>query len=237
LSKQISLKAEPRPERGKGAASRLRKQGRVPGIMYGYQVEPTAVSVDALDLYHALHTDAGLNALIRLEVEGGTYLTVARDLQRHPIRQELTHVDFLAVDQDSTISVDVPVHTIDEDEVAPDGGVVNQILYTVPMLVKPLEVPNYLEVSLAGLAIGDVKRVEDLLDQLPAGAEFDIEHDRTVITINAPVSEEELEALEEAAGIEQEEPELVGEEVPEAEPAETEAEAEGEAATDEGEES
>lgn len=205
MSNQVTLKAATRQERGKGAAGRLRKQGRVPGIMYGYQVEPTAVSVDALELYHALHTEAGLNALIRLEIEGETYLTVARDMQRHPVRQETTHVDFLAVDADSQISVEVPVHVIDEEDAAPDGGVINQILYTVPILVKPLDVPNYFEVSVEGLAIGDVKRVEDIASQLPSGAEFDIDTDRTVITINAPVSEAELEALEEAAGVEQEE--------------------------------
>lgn len=212
MSKQVKLKADPREERGKGAAGRLRRQGRVPGIMYGYQVEPTAVSVDSLELYHALHTDAGLNALIELQIDGESHLTVARDMQRHPVRQETTHVDFLAVDKDSQISVEVPVHVVDEDDVAQDGGVINTILYTVPMLVKPLNVPNYLEVSVEGMAIGDVRRVEDLVDQLPDGAEFDIDTDRTVVTINAPITEEELEALEEDAGVEQEEPELVGDE-------------------------
>lgn len=209
MSNQITLKAASRPERGKGAAGRLRKQGRVPGIMYGYRVEPTAVSVDSLELYHALHTEAGLNVLIRLEVEGETYLTVARDMQRHPVRQEVTHVDFLAVDADSQISVEVPIHLVDEEEMESDGGVLNQILYTVPMLVKPLAVPNYVEISVAGLAIGDVKRVEDLASQLPEDAEFDIDVERTVVTVNAPVSEEELAALEDAAGIEEEAPEAV----------------------------
>lgn len=209
MSKQVELPAEPRADKGKGASGRLRKQGRVPGILYGYEVEPTAVSVDALALYHALHTDAGLNALIRLQVEGETYLTVARDLQSHPVRGETLHVDFLAVDRNAQISVEIPVHLTGEDEAAADA-VVNQILYTIPMLVKPLDVPNYLELSIAGLEIGDVKRVEDLQDLLPEGAEFDIDLDRTIVTINAPVSEAELEALEEGAGIEAPEPEIVG---------------------------
>jgi large subunit ribosomal protein L25 len=210
LSKQVELPAEPRTDTGKGAAGRLRKQGRVPGILYGYEVEPTAVSVDALSLYHTLHTDAGLNALIRLQIEGETYLTVARDLQYHPVRGETLHVDFLAVDRNAQISVEIPVHLTGEDEAAAEG-VVNQILYTVPMLVKPLDVPNYLELSIAGMEIGDVRRVEDLQDLLPEGAEFDVDLERTVVTINAPVSEAELEALEEGAGIEAPEPEVVGE--------------------------
>jgi large subunit ribosomal protein L25 len=206
LSKQVQLSAEARTHQGKGAAGRLRKQGRVPGIMYGFQVEPTAVSVDALELYHALHTDAGLNAMIRLDLDGDTHLTIARDLQYHPVRGEVLHVDFLAVDTKSQISVEVPVHVVGDDDLGDDAGVVNQILYTVPILVRPLDVPNYLEISVAGLEIGDVKRVEDLRDVLPEGAEFDIDPERTVVTINAPVSEAELEALEEGAGIEGEAP-------------------------------
>jgi large subunit ribosomal protein L25 len=215
MSDQLRLTAEPRTELGKGATGRLRRTGRVPGIVYGYQVEPTPVHVDALELYHALHTEAGTNALIRLEFGGETHLTVARDMQRHPVKGRTQHVDFLAVNKDVQISVEIPVHLMDEDELADDSGVVNQILYTVPVLVKPLEVPNYFELSLEGLEIGDVKRVEDLSDLLPAGAEFDIEPDRTVVTINAPMSEEALEALEEGAGIEAEEPELIGEEAEE----------------------
>jgi hypothetical protein len=99
-------------------------------------------------------------------------------------------VDFLAVDRDSQISVEIPVHLIDEEEAADDDGVLNQILYTVPILVKPLEVPNYFELSVEGLEVGDVLRVADLAGQLPEGAEFDIEEERTVVTVNAPISEE-----------------------------------------------
>lgn len=211
MSNQVSLHAESRTEHGKGPAGRLRKQGRVPGIIYGYQVEPTAVSVDGLELYHALHTEAGRNVLIRLEVDGDTNLVIARDLQYHPIRQEVMHVDFLAVDRNAQISVEIPVHLVGEDDTADDNGVLNQILYTVPMAVKPLDVPNALELDVTGMAIGDVARVEDLTSQLPEGAEWEIDAERTVVTINAPISEEALEAMEEEAGIE-EEPSVIGEE-------------------------
>jgi large subunit ribosomal protein L25 len=215
LSNQVKLTAEPRQLKGKGASGRLRKQGRVPAILYGYEVEPTSVSVDALELYHVLHTEAGRNVLIRLEVGDEAYLAVARDVHHHPIRGETLHVDFLAVDRDQQIAVEIPVHLVDEDDAAADG-IVNQVLYSVPAMVKPMEVPNFFELSVAGMEIGDVKRVEDLRDQLPADAEFDVDPERTVVTINAPISEEALEALEEAAGIEAEEPELVGEDEDEA---------------------
>jgi large subunit ribosomal protein L25 len=207
LSSQIELEVVPRTESGKGAAGRLRREGRVPAIIYGYQVQPTAVSVGALDLYHALHTDAGRNVLLRLTVDGDEHLAVARDLQTHPVRGDYVHVDLLAVDKDQPISAEIPVHLVDEDDVAPDGGVVNQILYSVPILVRPLEMPDAFELSIAGMAIGDVRRVTDIVDQLPEGAELDLDTERTVVTVNAPVSEAELEALEEAAGVEGEEPE------------------------------
>ncbi len=206
MSTQIELTVEPRAASGKGAAGRLRREGRVPAIVYGYQVEPTPVSVDALDLYHALHTEAGRNALMRIVLDGDTHLAVARDLTSHPVKGTYVHVDLLTVDKDQPISVDVPIHLTDEDDAGDDGGVVNQVLYSVPMLVRPLEVPNAVELSIAGMEVGDVRRVEDLASQLPEGAEFDIEVDRTVVTINAPISEAELEAMEETAGIETEEP-------------------------------
>jgi len=216
LSNQIKLTTEPRDKQGKGASGRLRREGRVPAIIYGYQVEPTTVSVDALELYHTLHTEAGRNVLLRLDINGDTHLAVARDLQTHPVRGDYVHVDLLAVNKDVPITVEVPVHLTEEDDVADDGGVLNQILYTVPILVRPLDTPNSLELSVEGMEIGDVRRVEDLRDALPAGAEFDIDPERTVITMNAPISEEELEALEESAGIEEDEPEVIGEESGEA---------------------
>jgi large subunit ribosomal protein L25 len=207
LSSQIQLEVAKRTESGKGASGRLRREGRVPAIIYGYQVDPTPVSVGALDLYHALHTDAGRNVLLRLAIDGDEHLAVARDLQTHPVRGDYVHVDLLAVDKDQPISAEISVHLVDEDDAAPDGGVVNQILYTVPILVRPLDMPGAFELSVAGMEIGDVKRVQDLVETLPAGAEFDIDLERTVVTINAPVSEAELEALEEAAGVETEEAE------------------------------
>ncbi len=205
MSTQIELPVEKRDKQGKGASGRLRREGKMPAIVYGYQVEPTPVAIDTLALYHALHTDAGRNALLKIDLDGDTHLAVARDLQVHPVRGDYIHVDLLAVDKDAPISVEIPVHLTDEDD-ASSEGVVNQILYSVPILVRPLDTPNAFELSIAGMEIGDVKRVEDLAALLPAGAEFDLELDRTVVTINAPVSEAELEALEEAAGVETEEP-------------------------------
>lgn len=202
MSNQVKLSAVARDSHGKGPAKRLRKEGRVPAVMYGYQVDPTPVAVDALELYHVLHTPAGSNVLIELGIEGDgdSHLCVARDIDRHPVRGDVVHIDFLAVDKDVRIVVDVPVHLADVDDIQKDtGGVVNHVLYTVPILVRPLETPNYLELSVGGMEIGDVRRVEDLRGLLPEGAEFDIDPERTVVTVNPPdILEEPVEeSLEE----------------------------------------
>lgn len=185
MADQVLLQANVRTGRGKGAAGRLRRQGRVPAVLYGYNVEPTPVDVDALELYHALHTEAALNVLIRLRVDGTDQMCVARDLQRHPLRGDVQHADFIAVDPDVKILVEIPVSLEGEDEIEPPG-VLSHMLYSVPAYVRPIEIPNQFTMSVAGMAIGDVQRVEDLADQLPEGAEFDIEPERTVVTVNPP---------------------------------------------------
>lgn len=185
MSKQVKLVAELREEHGKNASSRLRKLGRVPGIVYGYDIQPTAVSVDALELYHVLHTDARRNVLIRLELDGNTHLCVARDMQRHPVKGKTTHIDLVAVNTNVPISVDVPVHVTDGDDVAA-GLIVNQVLFSINILVKPLDTPNAFDVSVAELALGTVLSVADFADQLPAGAELLSDPEQAVITVSAP---------------------------------------------------
>ena len=222
----IDLAIEPRPSTGKGAAGRMRKEGRVPAVLYGYQTEPTAVSLDYMDLYHALHTPAGTNVLLTIVHDGDTKLCVARDIQRHPVKGEVQHLDLLAVDKDATIYVEVPVHLVDEPEEA--GGVINLVLGSVPILVPPLNTPNYFELSVAGMVIGDVKRVEDLTDQLPDGATWDIDPERTVVTVNPPDILEEPEDEDEEGLLT-----LEGEEPGEGEePAEGAEGAEGESSED-----
>ena len=234
MATQVKLTAEPRTEHGKGASGRLRKTGRVPAILYGADIGGVSVHVDNLELYHSLRTEAGTNVLIRLEIEGDEHLSIIREIQRHPVRGDLMHVDFQNVDRTTLYPAEIPVHLENEDDTSLEGGVVNLVLYTVPIHVRPLETPNYFTLDLAGMAIGDVLRVEDLADQLPEAAEFDIEPERTVVTINAPISEEELEALETTT--EEAVEALEGEEEPaEAGAADASAEADAAQAEDEGE--
>ncbi len=197
MSKQVKLSALPRTGAGKGEANRLRREGRVPAILYGHGVEPTPVSVDDRELFHALHGPAGRNALIALDVDGTTTLVVARDVQRHPVKRHMLHVDLLAVDQDQQIDIEVAVHLVGVDDLQRDGGYLNHVRHYVPIRVRPLDTPDFLEVSVAGMGIGDVKRLGDVASLLPAGAEIGDDADRVIVTINAPAGGGATEAAEE----------------------------------------
>jgi large subunit ribosomal protein L25 len=186
LSKQVSLPAQPRTSVGKGDAKRLRRDGRVPAILYGHGIEPRSVSVDERELYRALHGPAGRNALIALDAGDGPVLSVVRDIQVHPVRRDYLHVDFVAVDRTARIEVEVPVHLVGQDDLVRDGGFLNQVRQVVPILVRPLDTPDFIELSVAGMGVGDVKRLEDVVALLPEGAELADDPDRVIVTINAP---------------------------------------------------
>lgn len=195
---QVKMEAELRTDLGKGASGRLRKTGRTPAIVYGDEVEPTSLHVDALELYHALHTPAGMNVLIRLNFKGDEHLSIVREVQRHPVKGDVLHVDFQAVNRYQMIPAEIPVRLENEQAPRDVGGVVNLVLYAVPIHVTPLEVPVEFVIDLDGMGIGDVRRIEDLKDQLPEAATFDLDEQRTVVTINAPMAEiEESESEDE----------------------------------------
>jgi large subunit ribosomal protein L25 len=202
MSKQVALTARPRAGSGKGEARALRREGRVPAIAYGSELDPTPVSVDGRDLFHALHTDAGLNAIIRLDIDGQSHLTIARDLQRHPVRREVLHVDFVAIDQHRKIQVDVPIHLEGTAAGEEDGGVAEHTLFTLSVEVLPLEVPDSITLDISDMQVGDVKRVADLA--LPEGVTPLDDPDRTVVSVNIPALEvpEPEEVLEEGEEIE-----------------------------------
>lgn len=204
MSKQVALAVRPRAGSGKGEARSLRREGRVPAVAYGAELDPTPVSLDALELYHALHTDAGSNAILRLEMDGDTHLALAREIQRHPVRRDVTHVDLVTVSRNVKVTVDVPLvlegSALGEDE----GGVAEQQLYTLPVEVLPLEVPDQLVLDISDMQVGDVKRVQDLT--LPEGVVALEEPERTIVTVNVPSLEvpepEEGAPLEPIEGVE-----------------------------------
>ena len=193
---QITLRAADRKESGSRPARRLRRSGGVPATVYGRGMDARSVTLDVKDLFTVLHTEAGLNALISIDIEGTeSLLTVAREIQRHPVRGDITHVDLIRVALDEAIVADV----ILEPQGIPvgvfqDGGFVEAIAGTVSVSALPLSIPTSIEYPIEHLYIGDSIKVSDL--PVIEGVEYLDEPDRAVLNVLAPRIEEEPEVLE-----------------------------------------
>ena len=178
---EIVLESEVGRTLGSSASRRLRAEGKIPGIVYGHGTEPVAVVVQGRDLRVALSGESGTNALLALRAGGKTYLTVARELQRHPVRGTVTHVDFQIVARDEVIAADVPVVLTGEaTEVHHGDGLVDQQLFTLPVHAKPADIPTQVEVDVSALTIGGAIRVGDL--DLPRGVSADLDDEVPVVT-------------------------------------------------------
>jgi large subunit ribosomal protein L25 len=220
----VTLAAETGRRSGTGTARRLRREGKVPGVVYGLGSEVVAIAVNWPDLRAALTTDAGLNALIELEVAGESNLTIVKDLQRHPVGRQVVHVDFIRIDREAAIEVEVPIILTGEaEDLIQEGGLVDQLLYSLTIQAKPGSIPNELVVDIGVLTLDAAVKVGDIA--LPSGVETEIDADEPVVTAYIPrVVEEETpeDELEE------------GEELPEGEEGAT-AEEGGEDAADDSE--
>jgi large subunit ribosomal protein L25 len=195
----LTLTAETGRATGSRPARRLRAEGKVPGVVYGLNRDPVSVVVPWSELRRVLTTEAGMNALIDLEVEGRHDLTIVKDLQRDPVRRTVSHVDFLRIDRDAPISVEVPVVLVGEaHEVEINQGIVEQLMHALLITSKPSAIPTQLEADISGLEIGRSVRVSDLT--LPAGVTTDVDPDEQIaigsITRAAQEEEPEGEAAE-----------------------------------------
>jgi large subunit ribosomal protein L25 len=195
---EVSLVADVGRVKGSSESRRLRAAGKVPGVLYGHGIDPIDVTVGSRALRAALTSDSGLNALISLDVDGTKHLAMARQLQRHPVRRSIDHVDFVVVRRDEIISAEVPVHLMGEAlEVERADGMVEQSLHTLLVHAKPADIPNAIEVDISELSIGEAIRVADL--KLPSGVTTDVDPEDTVVAGAATRMAAETDAEEEAA--------------------------------------
>lgn len=177
---EVSLTAEVRREQGSAASRRLRSAGKIPGVLYGHGIEPTALSVAARDLRLALNTDAGLNALIQLDVEGTKHLALSRVVQKHPVRNTVVHVDFQIVSRDEKMDVEVPLQFIGEaTAVVKNGGVVEHLLTSLSVTATPSDIPAHIDVDISELQLDDSIRVKDL--PLPRGVITSLDPEEPVV--------------------------------------------------------
>jgi large subunit ribosomal protein L25 len=199
---EYKLAAEPRDGKGKGPARRARAEGRVPAVLYGHGMDPQHLSVDARDFNFAMRTDAGSNVLLSLEVKGKKHLALAKEVQRHAIRGDYLHIDFLAVRRGEKVTVQVPVHLTGEAPGVREGGVADQDIYTLNVEAEVTAVPESIEADISALNIGDVLRVSDLT--APSGVTILDDPEASVLSVVAPTveAEPETEAAEGEEGAE-----------------------------------
>ena len=217
---EVTIQAEERPGTGKGVARKLRAVGKVPAVVYGRGMDPLAIAVDRMSLIRAFKTESGRNVLIDVEVGGDTHLTLARELQKDPVRGTILHVDFLKIARDEAIEVDVPIHIEGEAPGVKEGGVIEHHLWSVKVSCLPGNVPERMEADVSNMIIGDMLRVADL--RVPEGVTMLSNPEDAVLGVVVPqiLKVEEEVPAEAVEGVEGE--------VPEGEAAE------GEAATAEG---
>jgi large subunit ribosomal protein L25 len=197
---EVTLVTEPRAQKGSAASRRLRIAGKIPAVLYGHGTEPQALTVDGRALRGALSTDAGVNALISLQLDGDRQLAMARELQRHPVRGTVDHVDFVVVRRDEIVGADVPLHLVGEaTEVQRNEGVLDQQLFSLAVRSTPMNIPASIEVDISALTIGDSIRVGDL--PLPADVTTEVDPEEPVVAVQASrmAAEIEAEEAEEAA--------------------------------------
>jgi large subunit ribosomal protein L25 len=198
---EITLTAETGRPTGSRAANRLRAAGRIPAVLYGHGTDPLPIAVEARSLRAALSGDAGLNALLNLELDGKPQLAMAKDIQRHPVRNTVTHVDFLLVSRDEVITADVPIQVVGEaGAVNRNDGVVEQSLFSLTVHAKPGDLPNQIEVDISDMEIGDAIRVDDL--DLPAGVHTDLDPETAIVVAQGAQAEAVPEGEEAAEGAE-----------------------------------
>ena len=207
---QVTLRTEPRTDKGTRPSRRLRRTGRIPAVVYGRGIDPLEVSVSQRELYGALRTEAGANALISLEGEHDEIIAVAREIQRHPVRGDITHVDLVKVSLDVAIQAEVAIdYQGDPLGVREEGGFVELIATSVLVEALPTEIPSSVAVNIDDLTIGDTLTVTDLPHV--EGVTYLDEPDQPLLTVIIPrvveeteeeIEDEEVELDEEGQPIE-----------------------------------
>lgn len=219
------LKAQPRNELGKSASRRLRRSGRIPGTIYGANKEPQSISLLHDEVLHRLDHEAFYSTVLTLSVNTQSEQVVVKDLQRHPYKPDVLHIDFLRIDEKQKITMRVPIHFINEQQcvgVKSGGGVISRIMTELEISCLPKDLPEYIDVDLANVQVGETVHLSDIV--LPEGVEIHAllsggDASASVATVSVPKGIIEEEEQEE--GLEEMEPEAVTQ-------AEAEAKAEAE---------
>ncbi len=190
---EFIISAESRADAGKGASRRLRRlEKKVPAIVYGANKDPQNISVEFKDLVKALENEAFYSHVLTLKLDGKDEPVVLKDLQRHPSKSHPVHADFMRVDTTHKLTMHVPLHFINEEScvgVKQHGGSINHQMSDVEVVCLAKDLPEYIEVDMAGCDIGTILHLSDL--KLPQGIELKAlqlgeDHDLPVVSVNSP---------------------------------------------------
>jgi len=197
------IQAEPRTEFGKGAARRIRRAAKVPAVLYGHGADPVHITLPGHDTMLALK-HGGVNALLTITVEGKEQLALPKQIQRDPIRGFLEHLDLILVRKGEKVTVDIPVHLYGEPD--PDALIVTETS-SISVEAEATNIPEYVEVSIEGLKVGDTVLAKDL--KVPSGSTVLLDDDALIVNVtHAPTAaevESELAEAEAEVGIERDE--------------------------------
>jgi large subunit ribosomal protein L25 len=200
---EVKIAAETRDEFGKGAARRIRREGRVPAVLYGHGTETRHLTLPGHDIMLALKTP---NVLLRLEgLKNGSEIALPKAVQRDPLKGFIEHVDLILVRRGEKVTVEVPIRV--SGEIAPGDGLLNQALVQIPVEADATNIPRGIDVDVEGMEIGQAVHASDL--KLPPGVTLQVEPDTLVLHVIAQQVAEEPEAGEEAAEGAPEAPEAV----------------------------
>jgi large subunit ribosomal protein L25 len=165
---QVTLNASTNRAQGSSSSRRLRGAGSIPAVVYGHGVTPLPVSVDAKAFRTAVSGEQGLNSLIDLDADGQKFLVMAREIQRHPVRGTVAHIDFQVIDPNQPVAAEVPLHLVgDAVEVRHADWEVDQQMFSLEIKTRPDQIPTHIDVDISGLKVGSAIRVADLV--LPSG--------------------------------------------------------------------
>ncbi len=189
----ITINATARNDQGKGASRRLRREEKVPGIVYGAGKEPSAISLNIHEITHLLENEESFTSVLDLSIDKKTEPVIVKDLQRHPAKNTITHVDLLRINMKQAIVTHIPLHFTgaDDNEAIRLGALLNQLINSVEVSCLPADMPNSIDVDISSLAIGDHVSLTGL--NMPEGVIItalthgDIEaHDQSVVAVQEP---------------------------------------------------
>ena len=197
---EATLKATLRESIGSGQSRRLRNDGLLPAVVYGLGMEPVSIALSAREFTNALKTEAGSNVILNLEVGKNKYTTLAREIQRHPYKNEFLHIDLIQIDLTQKVEANVQINFLGTPVgVKDEGGLVQTINSTITVSTLPSSIPSSLDLDISELNVGENATVLDV--KLPEGVELASEDDDSIlVTITLPRAaveeEEEIEGLE-----------------------------------------